>query len=353
MLNIFQGPLDNHVCHTPRPLHEAVLKKDIEVVKFLLESGENVNQLNEDGGTLLALAVIQGSIPLTKLLLESGLDVNKKSEGQLSLLDRSINTNDLELTQLFIVNGADINHLDDRGNTPLHNAISNYRNMDVILLLIESGADINIHNDFKKTPLHLAMEKNDVKIAKLLIIEGADIDQIKDDTEAYYYCGQVIDQLKTPLVSTLKEKLTLGDFLKEKRPEYLVRYLYSETISLTLNSLKNNYSLIFPHFIKKKYREAEKHTLLPDQLKLIPFSSLPTELVEKVGYYLEVNDKKELINAILDPRKMTEDCAALTVDESSSATDRLTNDEKHYKALCQNRSDRRLAQLQRYARHMD
>lgn len=51
--------------------------------------------------------------------------------------------------------GADLNALDNLGNAPIHEAISNLQVLALIVLL-ECGADISVRNRMQQTPLELA-----------------------------------------------------------------------------------------------------------------------------------------------------------------------------------------------------
>ena len=68
-----------------------------------------------------------------------------------------------------------INAADRIGNTPLHKAVE--ANDEAILLaLIESkSADLNAVNKYGNTALHYACLKGNLSLAKMLIVEGADV----------------------------------------------------------------------------------------------------------------------------------------------------------------------------------
>ena len=57
-------------------------------------------------------------------------------------------------------------------------------------MLVERGADLNAQNNIGSTPLHRACHKNDVRIATLLINQGADYN-IRDKVNLYAKCSCV------------------------------------------------------------------------------------------------------------------------------------------------------------------
>ena len=68
-------------CATPTqspnpPLFDAVKKGDIEAVRKHLDAGADVNTKDEDGYTLLTVAVAYGSKEIVELLIFNGVDVN-------------------------------------------------------------------------------------------------------------------------------------------------------------------------------------------------------------------------------------------------------------------------------------
>ncbi|MEM2790511.1 MAG: ankyrin repeat domain-containing protein, partial [Thermofilaceae archaeon] len=57
-------------------LHKAVFRGHLEVARFLVENGADVNARNIDGMTPLHLAVFRGHLEVARFLVEKGADVN-------------------------------------------------------------------------------------------------------------------------------------------------------------------------------------------------------------------------------------------------------------------------------------
>jgi ankyrin repeat protein len=87
-----------------------------------------------------------------------------------------------------LTRGADINALDERKNTPLHDAVS-YMAMDVIGFLLERGADMNLKNDHEQTALHKAMlwidKKSAIQCVQLFMERGFDVKKSADTNLLY------------------------------------------------------------------------------------------------------------------------------------------------------------------------
>ncbi len=59
--------------------------------------------------------------------------------------------------RFFIAQGADVNAKDERGDTPLHEAVLHTTDTEVLKFLVASGADVNVKNKRGTTPLHRAV----------------------------------------------------------------------------------------------------------------------------------------------------------------------------------------------------
>ncbi|CAG2243045.1 unnamed protein product [Mytilus edulis] len=188
--------------------YDAVQKSRIEMMKFLVGKGANINYENCFKQSVLFVVLINNNPDnenILKFLLENGADVNHENingqsdfmylmdKGKLSysyLLDlvdyvsniheKSVRTGGSYLhiavervhdkTRVDMLNkllkmGLEVNCLDNNGDTPLHlmGGIACYCS---IVLLLENGADIRMRNILGETVLHcLAYSK---RIARLL-----------------------------------------------------------------------------------------------------------------------------------------------------------------------------------------
>ena len=104
-------------CATPTqspnpPLFDAVKKGDIEAVRKYLDAGADVNTKDEDGYTLLTVAVAYGSKEIVELLIFNGVDVNAKNDGGSTPLNIATAQGHKEIVELLIFNGVDVNAFD-------------------------------------------------------------------------------------------------------------------------------------------------------------------------------------------------------------------------------------------------
>ena len=101
-------------------LRDAILRRNIGLVKLLLRSGANGNRKSSDGRTLLHCCVCLGHVRIVELLITEG--------------------------------HARVNATDDKGDTPLHYAIVGCE-LELVKVLVQYGADLEITNHKGKTPM--------------------------------------------------------------------------------------------------------------------------------------------------------------------------------------------------------
>jgi len=173
-------------------LFMATLKDRVDVVKFLIRKGAQVNVQNRYGVSPLLLCAESGNFELVKALVDAGADVNISPKGQLAEenllagqtpLLGAAKKGHLEICEYLIKNGCDVNAATMTGTTPLCTAVEE-GHLPVVKLLIENGADVNqsptglvardVHIEHQ-TPLLIACIKNHEDIVRCLIEAGADV----------------------------------------------------------------------------------------------------------------------------------------------------------------------------------
>ena len=182
---------------------EAEKTLQTEVVKILLEAGAKINAKNVDGYSPLSIAVRWNeNAEMTKTLIKAGANVKEKNEmvawdrlrlkhnrlQRLGLQDSSddehysssllmvaarFNKNP-DVARALIKAGLKVNEADEKGRTPLMEAVSG-GNLEAIKALLEAGADPNSSDTNGTTPLMLAADRTwHPEIFKTLLAAGAD-----------------------------------------------------------------------------------------------------------------------------------------------------------------------------------
>jgi ankyrin repeat protein len=162
------------------------------IAELLLHHGADINLGNRTGYTPLHNACFNSSIELCRFLIDHGADVNIYDDEYLwTPLQVAIDNQDIDICRLLIEKGTNINYLPNDGSAPksaLHIASSN-GNIEIARLLLENGAnidqEIDYHSDFYEpgtTSLHFAAIFGHANICELLLDHGADIN-IMDEAD--------------------------------------------------------------------------------------------------------------------------------------------------------------------------
>jgi cytochrome c len=128
------------------PLHNAARDGDVEQVKSLIASGEDVNKRDRNLGWPLHQAAISNDIDIAELLIAEGADVDAEHRFLGTPLYAAALKGSVEVAAILLANGANPNP-----------ALST----DRLAIL--------------KTPLHVAAEIGDVGFVELLVANDADV----------------------------------------------------------------------------------------------------------------------------------------------------------------------------------
>ncbi len=95
------------------------LKRE-EMVALLLRHHARVNVRDSEGGTPLHIAVRRGQLSLVRMLLNAGADINARNRWQHTPLHLAVEEGDRAMVECLLARGAEVNARDDHGRTPLY-----------------------------------------------------------------------------------------------------------------------------------------------------------------------------------------------------------------------------------------
>lgn len=168
--------LNNNSNNGPFLLHEYVLKNDMNSLRELLQLKDTIN-LDIDTlsshivvniktrGTALHTAILYKNYEAARLLLEYGADVNKLFEEPNSAgsdficiqntLHMAITKKDIKMVELLLQYNPDVNFNNPDCETPLVHAIMHGGKMEIIKLLLQrEDLDVNFKNGAGRTAFH-------------------------------------------------------------------------------------------------------------------------------------------------------------------------------------------------------
>jgi ankyrin repeat protein len=227
--------------HGWTPLHQVADGGYLDVAKLLIENGADVNKLSDCHSPLL-LASQKGNIEIVKLLLENGAEVDKSSKDGIiwTPLFAAVYENQISAAEVLIENGADVNKkvldsarsgkspikdLEKAGTTPLYFAAT-YKKNQILDLLVENGADVNINCDGNSS-LCMAIRTCNVHAVRLLLQHGANVN------EKIFNRNLIFMAIRLKQIEIVELLILYGADL-----EFLPRIVTSESISNLLEIVR-------------------------------------------------------------------------------------------------------------------
>ena len=144
----------------------------LEVVRYLLNRGENPNATSEEGRTALHEASFNGHLEIVKILIEKGANINAKAKNDRTPLHEASEAGHFGVVEFLIEKGADIEAQDKQGRTPLHEAARRAQ-LKAVAFLIQKWANIHAPNDYADIVKHLSGSYTLLEVDRLLKKLGA------------------------------------------------------------------------------------------------------------------------------------------------------------------------------------
>ena len=163
------------------PLTASINRGNIDLIKFLLKNGVDVNLQNpyryDQTPLIFALSQYSININIVKELIDGGADVNLANrDGMTPLMVATAKLDGYGAVKLLLEKGADPNKATLKGNTPLMNtsyltlsAVPASTKLAMAKLLLTAGADPAMTNNDAKTALNLAVDSRFNEMIKLLL----------------------------------------------------------------------------------------------------------------------------------------------------------------------------------------
>ncbi|KAJ6230898.1 no mechanoreceptor potential c [Anaeramoeba flamelloides] len=232
------------------PLHCAIIKNDLRIVKFLCEYGSNLNLTKEPKVKYSSLhhAIKQNNFQIVSFLIKSGANINlktreKKETTGLHLCLKEIIKNwnnkkqkktgkeilELLLNSRITNQKLEINLTDHKGRTSLNYWLSKIKSeeLDITEMLLKKESNPSIFNNEGLNTLHIAIKRQFDSIVKLLLKYNAEITPTRNGIPALHLSIATTD--KTSIALTLLESpgCTVSEKDSEGNTAYHLAAIYS------------------------------------------------------------------------------------------------------------------------------
>lgn len=164
-------------------LTAAAFHNDPDAILALCRSGTDINEVDPTGDTALLMAVKERHEGLVRLLVKHGANIKQPDNyGVLPIL-LAVLVDDEGIVKTLLDAGADVNSASTfphdeiavGGCTPLWGAVVT-GNLRMCRLLLKHGADLDAMNDICATPLSVAINRGHDEIIDFLLKQGAKAD---------------------------------------------------------------------------------------------------------------------------------------------------------------------------------
>lgn len=190
----------------------------LECFEYSLSLGAKIDRKREDGTTVMIFAASGGNPEIIKKCIDAGLDVNERSKGLSTPLIEAAKKGSLESCKILIENGADATLKQKNGFSALNGSCisGNYdlfmylttkmpleetnkgslvhdavigNNTDIVEFLINNKFDLNTKVK-GRYPIHLACMKGNLKMVRLLLDNGAKLQNCDAENTPLHYAAE-------------------------------------------------------------------------------------------------------------------------------------------------------------------
>jgi len=141
-------------------------------IKKYIKSGADINEANENGESVLACAMRECcSMDTVMLLIENGADKFDFDDEGVSILDMAVTYNNIEMLKYLLEQGADINQTQRRSGFTALMAAACYGRAEIAQILLDSGANEQTRDMKGFRAVDFARKMNKKSVLKLLYYE--------------------------------------------------------------------------------------------------------------------------------------------------------------------------------------
>ena len=200
-------------------MHFAAALSDKEMASLLVSNVGDVNAKNKLGETSLHRVAEKDNSEVAAILLGHGAHVNSVDNvGNTPLHYACTQIPGDATARLFVIKGADVDRRNKVGQTALHSAVT-AGNLNAAKLLLECGAKVNVTDDRGNTPLHLALSAKKFEFVDLFLQKpDINVNNLNEDCNSLFHLLAQIPlphdcvrlQFKSKIAEIARELLAKG-----------------------------------------------------------------------------------------------------------------------------------------------
>ncbi|OUM68856.1 hypothetical protein PIROE2DRAFT_27061, partial [Piromyces sp. E2] len=179
--------IDTRDSENKTPLDYAVETKKSKLIKLLIyrnydkksEFTDDIQEIETSGLTPLLLAINNNDILLVKYLIDHQVELKRPNRNEVTPFRKALDKSNIKILRLLLAKDKKI-PIEDNNLQPLIFAIKK-NNPEFVKLLIENGADINEFSYNGNTPLLQAINNDNTEIIHLLIDNGVNLNQCNNE----------------------------------------------------------------------------------------------------------------------------------------------------------------------------
>jgi len=129
-----------------------------------------INKPNENGSSLLHLAIAGSKFEIATFLIEMGIDVNLQNKDGQTALHLIAQIQDVAVAKAILEHGGDINIRDKYGNNAMWTAVFNCKGRlyDMVELYMKHSPDLDTKNKAGRSPVDFAKQVENSKLLGML-----------------------------------------------------------------------------------------------------------------------------------------------------------------------------------------